>query len=58
MNISTEYHEDKRMIEVTVFRDRKPITKIYTDKATEITLTEVYKEGLKNPIETYVYNRE
>ena len=58
MNISTEYHEDKKKITVTVFQDRKPIVKTYTDKATGITLTDVYKEGSENPIETYVFSRD
>lgn len=57
MNISTEYNEDRNSISVTVFRDRKPIVKVVTDKKSGITTTSVFKEGVKKPIETYVFNK-
>ena len=57
MNISTEYSEDRNSISVTVFRDRKPIVKTVTDKKSGITTTSVFKEGIKKPIEQYVFNK-
>lgn len=57
MNISTQYSENAREIVVTVFRDRKPVSKTVTNKTTGLTTVEVFKEGVKFPIERYVYNR-
>lgn len=57
MNISTQYSENAREIVVTVFRDRKPVSKTVTDKTTGLTTVEVFKEDVKFPIERYVYNR-
>jgi hypothetical protein len=57
MNISTEYSEDRNSIFVTVFQNRKPIVKVVTDKKSGITTTSVFKEGIKKPIEHYVFNK-
>ena len=57
MSISTQYSENAREITVTVFRDRKPVTKTITDKTSGLTVVEVYKEDVKFPIEKYIYNR-
>ena len=57
MNISTQYSEDSRTITVTVLRNRKIVSKTITDKTSGLTTVEVYKEGVKFPIERYVYNR-
>ena len=57
MNISTEYGEDKKTITVTVFCNRKPVTKTVTDKATGLTTVLVYKEGRKDSIEQYLFNK-
>lgn len=57
MNISSLYSEDSRQIVVTTFKNRKPVTKVITDKNTGLTTVEVYKEDVKFPIERYVYNR-
>ena len=57
MNISTQYSENSREIVVTVFRNRKPVSKTVTDKTTGLTTVEVFKENVKFPIERYVYNR-
>lgn len=57
MNISTQYSENAREIVVTVFRNRKPVSKTVTDKTTGLTTVEVFKEDVKFPIERYVYNR-
>lgn len=55
--LTTQYSEDARKIVITTFKDRKPVTKVITDKCTGLTAIEVYKEGVKFPIESYVYNR-
>ena len=55
--ISTQYAENAREIVVTTFKNKKPVTKVITDKSTGLTTVEVYKEDVKFPIERYVYNR-
>jgi hypothetical protein len=57
MNISTLYSENAREIVVTTFRNRKPVTKVITDKTSGLTTIEIYKEDVRFPIEKYVYNR-
>lgn len=57
MNIATKYDENARTITVTVTRNGKPVTKTITDKSSGLTTVEVYKEGVKFPIERYVFNR-
>jgi hypothetical protein len=57
VNISYQYSENSREIIVTVYRNRKPVTKTITDKTTGLTTIEVFKEDVKFPIERYVYNR-
>lgn len=56
-NLSVQYSENAREIIVTVFKNRKAVTRTVTDKSTGLTVTEVYKEGIKKPVERYVYNR-
>lgn len=55
--ITTQYTESAREITVTTYRNGKPVTKTITDKNSGLTTIEVYKEGVKFPIERYVYNR-
>ena len=55
--ISVDYKEDTNKIVVTTLCKRKPITRTITDKVTQVTTIEVYKEGSKEPIERYVYNK-
>ena len=57
LNISSQYSENAREIIVTIFRNRKPVTKTVTDKTTGLTTIEVFKEGVSVPVERYVYNR-
>jgi hypothetical protein len=57
MNISTQYSENAREIVVTTFRNKKPVTKVITDKTSGLTTVEIYKEDVRFPIEKYVYNR-
>lgn len=55
--IAVDYKEDANKIVVTALCKRKPITRTITDKATQVTTIEVYKEGSKEPIERYVYTK-
>jgi hypothetical protein len=55
--IAVDYKEDANKIVVTTLCKRKPITRTITDKATQVTTIEVYKEGSKEPIERYVYTK-
>lgn len=55
--VSVDYKENSTKIVVTTLLDRKPVTKVITYKDTKTTIVEVYKEGCKNPIETYVYGK-
>ena len=55
--LTTQYSEDARKTVVTTLKDRKPVTKVTTDKITGLTTIEVYKEGVKFPIERYVHNK-
>ena len=55
--ITVDYKEDTNKIVVTTLCKRKPITRTITDKATQVTTIEVYKEGSKGPVETYVYDK-
>lgn len=56
-NISYQYSENSRETVVTVYRNKKPVTKVITDKTTGLTTVEVFKEDVKFPIERYVHNR-
>lgn len=56
-NISTQYSETAREVIVTVYSNRRVVTKTITDKHTGLTIVEVYKEGVKAPVEKYVYNK-
>ena len=56
-NVQIQYSENANAITVTTFRNRKPVTKVVTDKRTGLTVTEVFKENVKKPIERYVYNK-
>lgn len=58
MNITVDYFECSEYTEVTTMRNRQPITRAVTDKATGVTTVEVFKEGSTKPIETYVYNKD
>ena len=55
--ISVDYKENSTEIVVTTLLDKKPVTKVITYKATKTIIVEVYKEGCKGPIETYVYGK-
>ena len=55
--ISTQYSETAREITVTVYRNRRVVNKTITDKTSGLTIVEVYKEGCKDPIEKYIYNK-
>ena len=57
MNISTQYSENAREITVTTFRNKKPVTRVVTDKTSGLTTIEVFKESIKFPIERYVYDK-
>lgn len=57
VGMQVEYAEDANKITVKTFRNRKLVTVVITEKRTGLTTTEVYKEGVHNPIERYVYNR-
>ena len=57
MNFNVGYHEDDKIISVSVLRKRSLVSKTIIDKATGITTVQVYKEGNKKPVETYVYNK-
>ena len=50
-NISTQYSENSKEIVVTVFRDRKPVTKVVTCKKTKNTYVRVFTERSKTHIE-------
>ena len=55
-NISTQYSENSKEIVVTVFRDRKPVTKVVTCKKTKNTYVRVFTERSKTHIEEYLFN--
>ena len=55
--VSVDYKENSTKVVVTTLLDRKPVTKVITYKDTKTTIVEVYKEGCKGPIETYVYGK-
>ena len=55
-NISTQYSENSKEIVVTVFRDRKPVTKVVTCKNTKNTYVRVFTERSKTHIEEYLFN--
>ena len=55
-NISTQYSENSKEIVVTVFRDRKPVTKVITCKKTKNTYIRVFTERSKTHIEEYLFN--
>lgn len=55
--ITVQYNENAREIVVITLKNRKPVTKVTTDKASGLTTIEVFKEDVKFPIERYVYNR-
>ena len=55
-NIFTQYSENSKEIVVTVFRDRKPITKVITCKKTKNTYIRVFTERSKTHIEEYLFN--
>lgn len=57
VNVSIEYAENATKIVVKTLRNRKVVTVVTTDKRTGLTTTEVFKDGVKKPIECYVYNR-
>ena len=56
-NISVQYSETASKITVTVFKKHKIVAKVITCKATGQTVTKVYKEEVKKPIEEYVYDK-
>lgn len=55
-NISTQYSENSKEIVVTVFRNRKPVTKVVTCKKTKNTYVRVYTERSKMHVEEYMFN--
>ena len=55
-NISTQYSENSKEIVVTVFRNRKPVTKVITCKKTKNTYVRVFTEHSKTHIEEYQFN--
>ena len=55
-NITTQYIENSKEIVVTVFRDRKPVTKVITCKKTKNTYVRVFTERSKTHIEEYLFN--
>lgn len=57
MDITYQFSENSRYIIVTTFKNRKPVTKTIADKLTGSVVVEVYKEGVKTPVESYVYNK-
>lgn len=57
MQLNVDYYEDSKIVSVTVLCKRKPISKTVTDKSTGITTINVYKEGSKKPVDTYVFNK-
>lgn len=57
VGMQVEYAENANKITVKTFRNRKLVTVVTTEKRTGITITEVYKEGVRKPIERYVYNQ-
>lgn len=57
MSISAQYSENSKEIVVSAYKDRKLITRTVTNKSSGLTTVEVFKEGSKKPVETYVYNK-
>ena len=55
-NITTQYSENSKEIIVTVFRDRKPVTKVITCKKTKKTYVRVFIERSKTHVEEYLFN--
>lgn len=55
-NVTTQYSENSKEIVVTVFRDRKPVTKVITCKKTKNTYIRVFTERSKTHIEEYLFN--
>lgn len=55
--LQIKYSENRTKVSVTTYLNRTPVTKVITEKSTGLTTIEVYKEGVRNPIERYVYNR-
>lgn len=56
MQLNVDYYEDSKIVSVTVLRKRKTVSKTITDKSTGVTTVNIYKEGVKKPVETYVFN--
>lgn len=55
--ISYQYSENSKRITLTVYKSGKTVAKIVTDKKTNVTTTEVFKEGGIRPIDTFVFDR-
>ena len=55
-NITTQYNKNSKEIVITVFRDRKPVTKVITCKKTKNTYVRVFTERSKTHIEEYLFN--
>ena len=57
MSITYRYSENSKKIAVTVYKKGEPVAKVVTDKKTNVTTTEVFKEGGIRPIDTFVFDR-
>lgn len=59
MNISVEYTEKDGNTIVTIFCDRKPVTRVKYNKDSDAVLTDVFSPNdPKKPMEGYVYLRK
>jgi hypothetical protein len=55
-NITVQYAENSKRTVITTFKGLKPVSKVITDKKTGQTTIEVYKEGHKEPLDTYLWD--
>jgi hypothetical protein len=55
-NITVQYAENSKRTVITTFKGLKPVSKVITDKKTGQTTIEVYKEGRKEPLDTYLWD--
>ena len=54
--VNVHYKETDKKVTVVTLQNRSPVVRTITDKRTGITVVEIYKEGNKKPVETFVYS--